>query len=199
MSRNSRDIETTHIGRHCSATTFRWCRALGIVWWLLLSQAALASSEGIFRGTFEQEGITPLQLATVELRAANETVKAAAHTDAWRTFPVFTSAQVTAGDSIVAYGGTWEGQPFAGEFRLLLDSPTAPQTLGPITTLVAATATSSLVQGTTPAQRQANAVALLQNFGLIDANWRSGSPARVNYSVEPAIRAADGIQNWVAP
>lgn len=158
--------------------------------------AAPAAAEGIFRGNFEDEGATLVHFATVELRAADETVKASAHTDQYPQFPRFAPGTIQAGDAIVVYGGTWEGPSFAGEFRLLLDQPSAQQSVNAITTLVSAVAASNLVGGATPAQRLANAVGMLQGFGLIDGNWRSGSPARVNYPLSQAVQTAGGIQNW---
>lgn len=65
-----------------------------------------------------------------------------------------------------------------------------------ISTLIAATAVSDLVQGSTVSARIANAVALLSGLGLIDGEWRAGSPLRVNYPVTSAVGAAGGLQNW---
>lgn len=164
---------------------------------LLLAAWQPAYADGVFRGSFEHEGFTPLQFATVELRNSAGVVKATASTDVWRAFTPFAASQIDAGDSLVAYGGVLGGAPFAGELRLLMDGTVALQSVGVITTLVTAVADSDLVQGATPAQRLANAVALLQSLGLIDAQWREGSPARVVYPIEPGIVAAGGVQNWV--
>jgi len=152
----------------------------------------------IFFSGFEPAGLVPIDGATVELRASDGTVKASTQSEPWGLFPLFPAPQIVAGDSIVAYGGIWGADAFAGEFRLLLDGSPAPQNIGAITTLVSTLAGSDQVQGSTPAERLANAVALLRSFGLIDDDWRMGSPERVRYPIDDAVSAANGIQNWVA-
>jgi pimeloyl-ACP methyl ester carboxylesterase len=161
---------------------------------LLFCQSAHATT--IFRGTFEAEGRTPVRNAVVELRDAAEVVKASTISDEWSSFRPFAAATMQAGDFIVVYGGNWNDQPFAGEFRLLVDSAASPQRVDPISTMVTAVAGSTLVSGTGAAQRLANAVTYLTDFGLIDSDWRNGSPLRVNQPLQDAIDAAGGIQNW---
>jgi pimeloyl-ACP methyl ester carboxylesterase len=161
---------------------------------MLLCQSAYATP--VFRGTFEAEGRTPVRGAVVELRDAAEVVKASTISDEWSSFRPFAAATMQAGDFIVVYGGNWNDQPFAGEFRLLVDSASSPQHVDPISTVVTAVAGSALVSGTGAAQRLANAVTYLTDFGLIDSDWRNGSPLRVNQPLQDAISAAGGIQNW---
>lgn len=168
------------------------------VWLACLWLAApAAAQELLFRGTFEAEGSTPVAGAVVELRAADGTVKAIASTNAWGVFPAFPASQLAAGDSIVVFGGNWLEEPFVGEFRTPVDGAAAPQIVGPIPTLVDAVASSALVTDAPPG-RLANAVSLLTTRGLVDANWRTGSPARVSEAVTAHIRATGGLQTWLA-
>lgn len=162
---------------------------------LLFCQSAYATV--IFRGSFEPEGRTPVAAALVELRGADGTVKAATNTDAWGAFPAFAAAQLAAGDVIVVFGGSWDDAPFVGELRSPVDSPAVVQTVGPITTLVVAVANSDLVTSAPPG-RLVNAVNLLTDRGLIDADWRSGSPARVDDDLAAQVVAGGGMQTWVA-
>lgn len=162
---------------------------------LLFCHSAFATA--IFRGTFEDEATTPLALAQVELRASDESVKATAVTDTWGNFPPFSAAQMVAGDSIVAFGGTWGADEFSGEFRLPVDSPGVSQSLNPVTTLVHAVAQSSMVTNAPPG-RLINAVNLLTARGLIDADWRLGSPQRVDGNLRAHVQARGGMQSWAA-
>lgn len=163
---------------------------------LLLCQSAYATA--VFRGNFEDEGRTPVRGAVVELRDAAEVVKASTVSDEWSSFRPFAAATMQAGDVIVVYGGNWNDQPFVGEFRLLVDSAASPQNVDPISTVVTAVAGSTLVSGTGAAQRLTNAVTYLTDFGLVDSDWRNGSPLRVNQPLQAAIDGVGGIQNWAA-
>lgn len=191
----------TRIGCHGQAPA-SWLQAaparqlhLLVFLMLLLCQSAHATT--IFRGNFEDQGRTPVRGAVVELRDSAEVVKASTISDEWSSFRPFAAATMQAGDFIVVYGGNWNDQPFAGEFRLLVDSAASPQHVDPISTMVTAVAGSTLVTGTGAAQRLANAVTYLTNSGLIDSDWRNGSPLRVNQPLQGAIDAAGGIQNWI--
>ncbi len=154
-------------------------------------------AQTVFRSSFEDVGSSPSTGAVVELRSGSEVVKATASTGDWNTFSLFPAANIQMGDFIVVYGGEWDGAPLIGEFRLLLERPDAPQRLNAITTLVTAVAGSSLVTGATAEIRLAAAVTLLSGKGLIDADWRNGSPNVVNAPLQPAVDVEGGLQNWV--
>jgi formylglycine-generating enzyme required for sulfatase activity/pimeloyl-ACP methyl ester carboxylesterase len=168
---------------------------------LALAVAALALRVGIandlvFSDRFEPRGESPVIFATVELRDADGQVKAAAESDVSGHFPLFSSSLIESGDAIVVYGGLWRGTPFAGEFRLLMADPEAPQIVTPITTLVSAVAARDFITGDTPVERLDAAVAWLSDLFMIDADWNTTNPSRTTVSFEH-IEAAPGIQNWV--
>lgn len=173
---------------------FRFAPAVILV--VLISQSAYATT--IFRGTFEDEGHTPVRGAVVELRDSVGAVKTSTITDEWASFRPFATTAMQTGDVIVVYGGIWNDRPFSGEFRLLVDAATIPQQLDPITTLVTDVANSSLISGQGVVERLANAVTFLTDFGLVDSDWRAGSPSLVSPPLQDAIDDAGGIQNWSA-
>jgi hypothetical protein len=153
-------------------------------------------AQTIFRSGFEDVGSTVQSYAVIELRSANEGVKATSYTDESNTFELFPTASISPGDFIVAYGGAWQGQELIGEFRLQLAAPNAPQYLNLATTLVAAVSTSKLVTGGTPTERTTNAVDLLIAQGLIDADWRIGSATRI-VSGADFVAMEGGVQGLV--
>ncbi len=155
-------------------------------------------AQTVFRSSFEDVGSSPATGAVAELRSSSEVVKDTTSTGDWNTFALFPTANIQVGDFIVVYGGEWDGAPLIGEFRLLLERSDAPQRLNAITTLVTAVAGSSLVTGATAEIRLAAAVTLLSGKGLIDADWRNGSPNVVNAPLQPAVDVEGGLQNWVA-
>jgi pimeloyl-ACP methyl ester carboxylesterase len=181
--------------RHFPCVITQPLQVLLFCFFILLCQPATAA---VFRGTFEEEGHTPLRGAIVELRGVGEAIKATTTSDEWRTFRPFAATSMQSGDAIVAYGGTWNDQPFVGEFRLLIDSGASLQNVDPISTMVTAVAASELVSGTSANERIDSAVGFLTDFGLIDSDWRNGSPARVNQPLQGAINDLNGVQNWIA-
>lgn len=174
-----------------------WCVRAGILLTAVVLGGPASAQELLFRGSFEPEGRTPIVAAQVELRTTNGTVKATTTTDAWGAFPAFAATQLVAGDVIVVFGGSWNDAPFVGEFRSPVDSPSVAQTVGPVTTLVDAVANTTLVTDSPPG-RLINAVNLLTARRLIDADWRSGSPLRVDDDLAAQIVAGGGMQTWVA-
>lgn len=133
----------------------------------------------------------------MELRDGDEQVKAATETNELGLFPQFAAGLIEPGDSIVVFGGYWRGQPFVGEFRLLMTAPDQLQVISPVTTLVSAVAGADFIAGETPAERLDAAVAWMIGLYMIDADWNTSNPSRTEISHQ-AVEAATGIQNWVS-